>query len=590
MREKLFVPVSAALALSLLAFGCARTEPRALESREAAVVYGSDDRRDVYDHPDASMRTLAAESVVTLFTADVLDMSNPQDVQFRGFTLQDRLGLCAGERFADQPTGGSCSGTLIDDNLVLTAGHCVTSDDECRNMRVVFGYYYESQGSLSTVTSEDVFSCVSRRAWALEDANGLSLDYAIVQLDRSASPRYTPATVNADSRGIVEGTSVAVIGSGSGLPLKIDTGGTVRNARASARDFFVTNLDTFGGNSGSGVFDPQTGEVVGILVSGDTDYVESGGCTVVNECSSSGCAGENVTYVANAVNDFCDDFSSARLCDTDAVCGDGFCGSGESNDNCPSDCAAAECGNGICEAGESESCDDCVVDGPGGWTCEPSYYGTRDGCDCNCGVRDPDCDIATQIVLNCNEGEICNAGGSCAVPGAGDCGNGVCDGDETAGSCPNDCGGEIPSDWICNPDFYGVLDGCDCDCGAWDPDCSDASQPIHGCAQGAVCETNGTCSVQEWFCEPSYFDALDGCDCDCGIYDPDCEFFEQELLNCAEGQFCNAEGRCASSGERPPQRSQGCFSAVGDQPRTGWWFALAVMALLIRIRPSRRRP
>ena len=32
---------------------------------------------------------------------------------------------------------------------------------------------------------------------------------------------------------------------------------------------------------------------------------------------------------------------------------------------------------------------------PEGWTCAVSYYEAGDGCDCGCGVGDPDCDDAT---------------------------------------------------------------------------------------------------------------------------------------------------------------------------------------------------
>ena len=566
--------------------GCSKLESEVLGTTHSPVVYGSDDRVDVYAHPSSEWRTLAMRSVVTLMAPDVIDMSDSSDITFSSETLDDRLGLCNGERFADQPTAGHCSGTLIDDDLVLTAGHCVETDADCRNTRVVFNYYYESQGRLATVTSDDVYSCSHRRAYALEDTQDGSLDYAIIQLDRPVTSDHVPATVNADTRHVSEGLAVSVIGSGSGLPQKIDTGGSVRNARASARDFFVTNLDTFGGNSGSGVFDTQSRALVGILVSGDTDYVEQGGCTMVNECSSDGCGGESVTYVANALNEFCDSYTSSRLCGTEAVCGDGFCASSEDEDSCSDDCEAAECGNGVCEAGEAGSCEeDCETGTAAGWTCEPSYYGTRDGCDCNCGTRDPDCDLPEQLILNCSDGEICNAGGSCATPGAGDCGNDICDGDETAGSCPHDCGGEIPAAWVCDPDYYGELDGCDCECGAYDPDCDDADEELYGCAEGATCNSSGTCSVQAWSCDPAYYDALDGCDCDCGLWDPDCEFIEQELLNCDEGEFCSAEGRCSLTGERPVQRSQsGCQMVAAPSDANPLWLLGLLVAGLVRMR------
>jgi hypothetical protein len=39
------------------------------------------------------------------------------------------------------------------------------------------------------------------------------------------------------------------------------------------------------------------------------------------------------------------------------------------------------------------------------WTCSELFYGPKDGCDCNCGAWDPDCDATTgvaQKVFNCD--------------------------------------------------------------------------------------------------------------------------------------------------------------------------------------------
>jgi len=49
-----------------------------------------------------------------------------------------------------------------------------------------------------------------------------------------------------------------------------------------------------------------------------------------------------------------------------------------------------------------------------------------------------------------------------------------------------------PSGWFCNPSFYGQLDGCDCECGAVDPDCSVPGQSLFNCNIGDVC-INGFC-------------------------------------------------------------------------------------------------
>jgi WD40 repeat protein len=49
--------------------------------------------------------------------------------------------------------------------------------------------------------------------------------------------------------------------------------------------------------------------------------------------------------------------------------------------SCPDDCVSE--GGGAAGPG--------VDPGPGLWVCEPSYYDAGDGCDCGCGIPDPDC-------------------------------------------------------------------------------------------------------------------------------------------------------------------------------------------------------
>lgn len=45
---------------------------------------------------------------------------------------------------------------------------------------------------------------------------------------------------------------------------------------------------------------------------------------------------------------------------------------------------------------------------PTGWTCKPEQYGSGDGCQCNCGAFDPDCDSFEAVSINCpNNDDIC---------------------------------------------------------------------------------------------------------------------------------------------------------------------------------------
>ena len=39
----------------------------------------------------------------------------------------------------------------------------------------------------------------------------------------------------------------------------------------------------------------------------------------------------------------------------------------------------------------------------------------------------------------------------------------------------------VPSSWTCDERFYNSNDGCDCECGVWDPDCEDHEQDIYTC-------------------------------------------------------------------------------------------------------------
>jgi V8-like Glu-specific endopeptidase len=89
-----------------------------------------------------------------------------------------------------------------------------------------------------------------------------------------------------------------VIGHPTGLPTKVSAGANVRSVNDV---YFVANLDTFGGNSGSAVFNAETGEIEGILVRGERDYRYNSarGCYVPNTCVNLGCRGEDSTLITN---------------------------------------------------------------------------------------------------------------------------------------------------------------------------------------------------------------------------------------------------------------------------------------------------
>ena len=351
-----------ALALGALAGTSACSGPESDETGSAGqpVVYGDDDRQDVFAFSDQAWAAQAAGFAAAMIPTSDIDASDPDDVQLPPETLAD-IGICPDERFADQPVAGFCSGTLIGPDLLLTAGHCIDSSD-CGSFSFVFDYTMTDAATLQTITVDDVYACSDVLVNLVDDA-----DYAVVRLDREVVGR-TPAVVNAAPVALPDDQPLVINGFPTGLPLKIDDGANVRDARAGTLDFFVANLDTFGGNSGSGVFDDTSKQLVGILVRGEVDYVfdPQAGCDRVNVCPNDGCSGEDSTYAFRALEALCASGEAAPgLC----PCGDGTCDAagGETTATCPADCGT-ECGDGVCNG--DETTESCIEDCPPEPTCE----------------------------------------------------------------------------------------------------------------------------------------------------------------------------------------------------------------------------
>ncbi len=275
-------------------------------------VYGVDSRKEVYASP-AFLEERARQSIVTMMSVGALFLDEDEQVVVNAPRFGQTDQYCSTVPFQEQLTGGDCSGTLIDDDLVLTAGHCVTSLNACRSSAFVFDYFLKQPGEMETIEIEDVYIC--SEIIVQSGGFGGADDYAIVRLDRPVDARRQPAKINRSKTSVRTGQSISMIGSPSGLPLKVENDGKVQRAASQSQGTFEAYIDAFGGNSGSGVFD-QDGDVIGILVAGASDFDFRGRCVDVARFSETGFTSETITFAELAFADAC-----GRGLQSENICG-----------------------------------------------------------------------------------------------------------------------------------------------------------------------------------------------------------------------------------------------------------------------------
>ena len=298
------MPACCQTSLSLvLAVVLAACHSPSVGNSEAEVVFGNDDRRNIYEITEPALLHAAQATVVVVRDSDLTQLADGSwelDVWRRG-TNQQAKELCDSEAYLDEPVPGFCSGFMVGQDLIATAGHCIESQAECDSKTFVFGFEMtDATTPVSRFLAGDVYPCVEIVAQVFDDG----IDYAILRVDRPIVG-HTAVPIRRSGRVQRDPNVAGLFSSGHpvGLPMKVVGGshrvGATDLFAAIVRDSYIAvfdaDLDTFPGNSGSMVFSlAPTGEFLyaeGIVVTAPAPrYVANGSCYVVRTCSeTAGC-------------------------------------------------------------------------------------------------------------------------------------------------------------------------------------------------------------------------------------------------------------------------------------------------------------
>lgn len=240
----------------------------------AYALYDQDDRVDLYKVNDSKLKQLSKAVAFQIYKDEL-----------RGWTFQrywtivtrplSERGVCENERFADQPTmRNDCSGVLIGPKTLLMPGHCIT-EHYCWNdlFYFMFNYHQEDGSALSLERHKDNFyKCekVIKRAYDPSTA----ISYAVIELNREVKG-IKPVKLSRNKLIGFE-TELAIVGHPNGLPQKIASDAFVTD---ESETHFLVNSDISGASKGSAVFNLETYELEGLLISGSKDFeVSRSGC------------------------------------------------------------------------------------------------------------------------------------------------------------------------------------------------------------------------------------------------------------------------------------------------------------------------
>lgn len=169
------------------------------------------------------------------------------------------------------------TGTMISNDLFITAGHLFDQTDGgwtrprdnttgatispaeiARNMHLNFNYQADSAGNLRAAVSFPVTALLEYRLGGL--------DYAICRIGGNPGATFGINGVSATDAAV--GDMLCIMGHPAGVPKRVEAGPLTK---FDGNTLKYNDIDTLGGNSGSGILQASTGLLVGVHTNGGCD-------------------------------------------------------------------------------------------------------------------------------------------------------------------------------------------------------------------------------------------------------------------------------------------------------------------------------
>src|SRR4029077_7415432 len=141
-------------------------------------IYDHDRRLDYPEFASNGDYARVAESVAAFISPDQYHIDG-KELRITAKSLSATRSVCSDQPYSGQPAASFCTGFVVGPDVVATAGHCIK--DNWKSSRIVFGYRMLQNGSLSSISTTNVYAPTLILAQKVE---GGGEDYAMLRVDR----------------------------------------------------------------------------------------------------------------------------------------------------------------------------------------------------------------------------------------------------------------------------------------------------------------------------------------------------------------------------------------------------------------------